>query len=328
MINKKKSQKAIKAMMAKLEKRYDEKVVMKMTDSNSGVETFSSGRVDLDVAMGGGYAVGKLIEIFSESGFGKTGLALEAAASIQKLGGYVAIIDAEHALNLEYCRDLGVNVDELYISQPSHGEQAIEVIRALIESAQFDLIIVDSVAALTPKAILEGEAGEKKMAVLARLMSQGIAMIKGPAAEVGCTVIFINQLRSTLAMYGPSISTTGGKTLPFFASQRLEIKKKGWIKEGEEIIGFKQRITLIKNKVIPPFKWIENDIIYGKGVDNLVGLIEACIFEGILIKKGAYYFYNKTNIAQGIKKLRETFEDNPDLVTELEEKLKISKNIL
>jgi recombination protein RecA len=328
MTKKNKNHPGIKKALAALEKRYEEPVVMKMSDSNTSIETFTSGRDDLDIALGGGYAVGKLIEIFAESGAGKTGLALEAVAAIQREGGVAAIIDAEHALNTEYCEQIGVNVDELYISQPSHGEQAIEAIRALINSQEVDLIVVDSVAALTPKAILEGEAGEAKMAVLARLMSQGISMIKGVASEVGCTVMFINQLRSTMAMYGPSITTTGGKTLPFYATQRLEIKNKGRLTEGDKVIGFKQLIKIVKNKCAPPFQEIQNDIVYGKGVDTFNGLIEALVFEEIILKKGGGYFsYGETKLGQGTKKLRMTLEENPDLLEELKNKLKETKKI-
>ena len=321
-----KSNKNIKKALAALEKRFEEPVVMKMTDSGAGIETISSGRADLDIKLGGGYGVGKLIEIFGESMTGKTGLALEAVAAVQKEGGTCAVIDAEHALNIEYCEQIGVNVDDLYISQPSHGEQAIEAIRALINTCEIDLIVVDSVAALTPLAILEGEAGEAKMAVLARLMSQGIAMIKGVASEVGCTIIFINQLRSTMAQYGPSISTTGGKTLPFFATQRLEIKNKGRVTVGDEVIGFKQHINIIKNKVAAPFKTIDYEIVYGKGIDKLNGFIEALVSKGILGKKGGGHFsYGEAKLGQGLKKLRIVLEENPDLMSELEEKLKAIK---
>lgn len=322
-----KSDKNIKKALTALAKRFDEPVVMKMNATNSGIETIPSGRPDLDIALGGGYGLGKLIEIFGESMTGKTGLALEAIASVQKEGGVCAIIDAEHALNVGYCEQVGVNIGELYISQPSHGEQAIEAIRALVNTGEVDLIVVDSVAALTPKAILEGEAGEAKMAVLARLMSQGISMIKGVASEVGCTIIFINQLRSTMAMYGPSITTTGGKTLPFFATQRLEVKNKGRLKLGDDVIGFKQHINIIKNKVGPPFKTIDYEIVYGKGIDKLNGFIEALVFEEILTKKGGGYFsYGETKLGHGMKKLRETLEDNPELVEELEKKLEETKN--
>jgi recombination protein RecA len=289
-----------------------------MSDDPIDVKTISSGRPELDAALGGGFGVGKIIEIFAESGCGKTGLCLEVAAQVQKDGGIVAVIDAEHALNTEYCEAIGINVDDLYISQPTYGEQAIEAIRALVETGQVDLIIVDSVAALTPKSTLEGESGQAQMAVQARMMSQAMKLITGPAADNECTVIFINQLRATMAMYGPAQTTTGGKALKFFASQRLEIKNKGKIKVGEDVVGFKQLIDIVKNKIGSPFKKVSYDIIYGKGIDKINGLIEGCVYEGILERAGAWYKFNGENIAQGMKKLRALMDDNEEFVEELE----------
>ncbi len=322
---KKKNSPAITAALNALEKRYGEKVVMKMDDANIEAETFSSGRPDLDNALGGGYGCGKIIEIYAESGCGKTGLALEAIAEVQKIGGRAAIIDAEHALNLEYCQDIGVDVGEVYVSQPSYGEMAIETIRALIGTGEFDLIVVDSVAALTPRAELEGESGQANMALQARMMSQGMKLIRGTASDAGCTIMFINQLRKTIVMYGPTETTTGGKALKFYASQRLEIKDRGKIKEGDDIIGFKQQIKIVKNKIAPPFKVVTNDIVYGKGIDTLTGLIEVLVFEEIIEKKGSYFKYDGTNLAQGIKKLRIVFEENPDLVEKLQKELEEKK---
>lgn len=313
--------KAINSALAALEKRFGEKVVMKMSDANTGIDTFSSGRPSLDSKLGGGYGIGKIIEIYAESGCGKTGLALEAIASMQQRGGKCVIIDAEHALNTEYCSDIGVDIEDLYISQPTYGEQAFEAIRALINTNEVDLIVVDSVAAMIPKAELEGESGEAKIAVQARMMSQGMKLITGPASETNTTIIFINQLRKTIAMYGPSETTTGGKALKFYATQRLEIKNRGMLKQGDDIIGFKQQIKIVKNKVAAPFQVYQEDIVYGKGVDNVAGLVEALVFEGILSKAGAWIKYDGTNIAKGMKALRLTFEENPELVEELETKL-------
>ena len=319
-MSKKKNNKAMLDVFAKLEKRFKEPVAMRMSDAKASVETFSSGRPQLDIALGGGYGVGKIIEIYAESGAGKTGLALEAAVQIQQMGGEVVIIDAEHALNTEYCELIGLNIEDLVISQPSFGEQALEAVRAFIPVA--DLIIIDSVSALVPKAELEGESGESKIALQARMMSQGMKLITGTAADAGCTIIFINQLRSTIAMYGPSKTTTGGNALPFYASQRLEVKRKGWLKEGQDkIIGFHQHIKITKNKIAAPFKIAEFDIEYGKGVDELTGLIEACKFEEIIVQTGAFFKYKGVNIAQGMAKLRATLEDNPDLVDELKAEL-------
>ena len=309
---------AITNALKALDKRFGESVVKKMSDAPVNVKTISSGRPELDAALGGGFGVGKIIEIFAESGCGKTGLCLEVAAQVQKDGGIVAVIDAEHALNTEYCEAIGINVDDLYISQPTYGEQAIEAIRALVETGQVDLIIVDSVAALTPKSTLEGESGQAQMAVQARMMSQAMKLITGPAADNECTVIFINQLRATMAMYGPAQTTTGGKALKFFASQRLEIKNKGKIKVGEDVVGFKQLIDIVKNKIGSPFKKVSYDIIYGKGIDRINGLIEGCVYEGILERAGAWYKFNGENIAQGMKKLRALMDDNEEFVEELE----------
>lgn len=313
--------KAIKSALAALEKRFGEPVIMKMNDANTGIDTFSSGRPSLDSKLGGGYGLGKIIEIFAESGCGKTGLALEAIKSMQDRGGTCAIIDAEHALNTEYCEDIGVDVDALYISQPTYGEQGFEAIRALVGTGEIDLIVVDSVAAMIPKAELEGESGEAKIALQARMMSQGMKLITGPASDSKCTIIFINQIRKTIAMYGPSETTTGGKALKFYATQRLEIKNRGQVKEGDDVIGFKQQIKIVKNKVAAPFQVYAEDIIYGKGVDNTKGFIEALVFEGILEKKASWYKYNGSNIANGAKALRLLFEEEPSLREELETSL-------
>lgn len=314
----KKNLRAITSALNKLEKRFGESVVRKMSDGSTGAKTFSSGRPELDDALGGGYGVGKIIEIFAESGCGKTGLCLEAAAEVQKVGGIVAIIDAEHALNTEYCEQIGISVDDLYISQPTFGEQAIEATRALIETGEVDLIIIDSVAALTPKSTLEGESGQAQMAVQARMMSQAMKLITGPAADNDCTVIFINQLRATMAMYGPAQTTTGGKALKFFASQRLEIKNRGKLKVGEEVVGFKQEINIVKNKIGSPFKNVSYEIVYGKGIDKINGLIEGCVKQGILVRAGAWYKFEGENIAQGKAKLLVLLEDNEEFVLELQ----------
>lgn len=320
----------IKNALAALEKRFGEPVVFKMSDANANVDTFSSGRPNLDVALGGGYGIGKIIEIFSEEACGKTGLALEAIKVIQDDGGIAAIIDAEHALNTEYCEEIGVDIDALYLSQPTYAEQAFEAIRALINSREVDLIVIDSVSSLVPKAVLEGESGEAKIANLARIMSVGMTLIAGPAAEAGCTVMFLNQLRSSIMSYGASKKPTGGNALKFYASQRLEIKNKGKIKEGSgdnsEIIGFKQLIKVVKNKIGRPFKEVQDDIIYGVGIDSLNSLVEALVYEEILEKAGSWFKYEGTNIAQGIKKLRVILEDNPELYEELEQKLEEKKN--
>lgn len=314
--------KSVTDAISALDKRFGEKVVMRMSDAPTEVDVLNSGRPDFDIALGGGYGLGKIIEIFGPEASGKTGLMLELIAETQKAGGLVAMVDAEHALNTEYAQTIGVEIDDLLISQPSYGEQAIETIRSLISTEEISLIVVDSVAALIPKAELDGESGEAKMGLQARMMGQAMRMISGIAAKVGCTVAFTNQLRDTMAMYGPAETTTGGRALKFAASQRIEVRRKEWIKEGEEIIGFKQFIKVVKNKIGVPFKSITNDIIYGIGVDTLNGTIESLIFNEIIVKKGAWYAYEGTNIANGKKNLSTMLRDNPELLDEMVLKLK------
>lgn len=304
--------KAIDDALAKLEKRFGEKCAMKMTDSESGVATFSSGRPDLDAAMGGGFPIGKIIEIIGGEASGKTGLALSAIRMIQEEGGLAAFVDAEHALNKEYAYQIGVNVEDMYISQPSYGEQSFEIIRGFIHSKQFDIIVVDSVSALTPLSELNGEVGEAKMAAQARMMSQGLRLITAAADEVGCTVLFINQQRDKIGYVTGKIGS-GGNALKFYASIRLHVKNKGKVIEGEEVIGFKQNVQVIKNKIAAPFKAVENDIIYGKGVDTIISLIAAAVDAGVIIRAGSYYKHEGESIARGMKDLRKIVEDNPEL---------------
>lgn len=319
----KKNLKAVDQAIAGLEKRFNEPLVMKMNeDPDLNIERISSGRPDLDNILGGGYPVGKIIEIYSEEACGKSGLALELVREVQKSGGITAYIDSEHALNTEYAESIGVNIDDLYISQPSWGEQAFEVTRALINTGEINLIVIDSVSALTPKAELDGESGEAKIALQARMMSQGMKMIVGTASAAGCTVLFINQLRDKINAYHPSKVTSGGNSLKFYASIRLELKRKGWIKEGEDIIGFKQLIKLVKSKVSTPFKSIENDIIYGKGVDSITSLVETAVELDVIKKKGSWFEYKGDNLSQGMAKLRVLLEDNPELVEDIEKEVK------
>lgn len=309
----KKKNAAIEAAMADLEKRFKEPCLGKMTDLKP-IETFTTGRPHLDAKIGGGYPIGKIVEIMAEEASGKTGLALEAIRECQAAGGTVVYVDAEHAFNKNYAHDVGVDTEALYISQPTTAEQTFEIIRASINTGQVDLIVVDSVSALTPKAILEGESGQAHMAVLARIMSQGMNLITGPAAQNGCTVIFINQLRDKIDAYRPTKVTSGGNALKFYAFLRLELKKIGQIKQGDEVIGFKQRCKVIKNKAGNPFVSVETDILYDGGVDELTGIIEGALSTEVLTRKGAYFYHEGANIAQGMAKLRETMEHNPEFV--------------
>ncbi len=306
----KKTSRAIASAMAALEKRFKEPMVQKMSENKMKAKTLSTGRDSLNTLLGGGFAMGKPIEVYGEEATGKTGVALQCAASVQANGGNVGFIDLEHALNKEYCEKVGIVWGDLYLSQPNCGEQAFEVLKALIQTCDFDLVIFDSVAAAIPRAELDCESGESKMGLHARLMSQGLKQVLSMMSETDTTVIFVNQLRDTLSQYGSPKKPTGGNSLKFYASQRLEVKNRGMLKEGEEVIGFKQRIRCIKNKIAPPFKEIEENMSYTKGVDEMPGLVEALVFEGILEKSGSWFKYNGDNIAQGMAKLRVLLESD------------------
>lgn len=317
---KKKNSAKVQAAMDALEKRFKEPIVSRM-DAKQVVKTISTGRPKLDAALGGGIAVGKIIEIYGEEATGKTGLVLEIVKQVQLAGGTVAFIDMEHALNVTYCDQIGVSLDDMLFSQPMYGEQAFAALRALANTGDIDLMVLDSVAAMIPLRELEGETGESMMGVRGRLMSQGLTQLNGALNEGGTTMIFINQLRDSLAKYGSNKVTPGGQSLKFFASQRLEIKNKGQIKVGEDIVGFHQHIKILKNKIAPPFQIVEEDIVFGKGVDDLGGLIDACVEAGILEKKGGWYAYEGENIVNGMKKLRIMLEDNEGFMEALQEKL-------
>lgn len=322
-VTKAKVNQVIKGISDKLEKKYGEKVLQKMSEKeHMSVEVRSSGRAELDEALGGGFANGKIIEIYSEEGVGKTGLVLEHVAVVQKMGGTVGYIDAEHALNTEYAKRLGVDVDELILSQPSDGEQGFNTARMLIGSGVVDLIIVDSVEGMIPKAIIEGETGESKMGAHARLMSQGLKQMVAILNNSGCTVIFINQLRETINSYGGGKKPTGGNSLKFYATQRLELKKVQLIKEGEQVVGFKQKIKVIKNKIAPPYKEADFDIHYEFGLDSFGSFVADLLFEEIITKKGSWYHYDGSNLANGIKAFRSFLDDNPETREVLENDLK------
>lgn len=320
--------KAIKDAIAKLDKRFgEEKIVRKMSDSSVTAKTFPSSRPPLDSKLGGGYGVGKIVEIYGESATGKSGLALEAIVSAQKLGREVAYIDTEQALNLEYAESIGVDTNSMLLSQPDSLEQSIEIIKGLTNTGQFSLIVVDSVDAMVPQAELDGESGESKMGLKPRLMNQGLRMIKGICAKNETTVIFINQLRDTMAMYGPSQTTTGGKGLKFYASQRLEVKNKGRIKEGDEVVGFKQQVQVTKNKIGTPYGISTFDIVYGIGVDTFKGLIDTLVFEEVIEKRAAgMFYYDNVKLCRGIANLREVLEDNPEMLEKMKAELESKFN--
>jgi recombination protein RecA len=298
---------------------------MKMGDSPiEEIEAISSGSLTLDYALGiGGYPKGRVIEIYGPESSGKTTLTLHAIAEAQKAGGIAAFIDAEHAFDRFYAQDLGINIDELIISQPDNGEQALEITDNLIRSGAIDIIVIDSVAALTPKSEIEGEMGDSKMGLHARLMSQALRKLTSNISKTNCTVIFINQLREKIGvMFGNPETTTGGNALKFYASVRLDIRRSTQIKDTDgNVLGNKTRVKVVKNKVAPPFKLSEFDIMYGKGISKLGEIIDLGVEHGIIDKSGSWFSYGETKLGQGRDSVKKILTDNPELCDELEVKI-------
>ncbi len=323
LVNKEKL-KALQLTMDKIEKSYGKGSIMRMGDQAvDDVPSISSGSIALDVALGvGGYPKGRVIEIYGPESSGKTTLAIHAIAEAQKAGGIAAIIDAEHAFDPYYAKKLGVNIDELLISQPDNGEQALEIADNLIRSGAIDIIVIDSVAALTPKAELEGEMGDSKMGLQARLMSQALRKLTGNISKTKTCCIFINQLREKIGvMFGNPETTTGGNALKFYASVRLDIRKIGQIKDGEEVQGNNVRVKVVKNKVAPPFRKAEFDILYGEGISKSGEIIDLGVQMNIIKKSGSWFSYNDTKLGQGRDTVRNLIADNPELAHELEMKI-------
>ncbi|MCX7728699.1 MAG: recombinase RecA [Bacteroidia bacterium] len=317
--------KALNSTIEMLEKTYGKGTIMKLGDTV--VETqdaISTGSIGLDIALGvGGFPKGRIIEIFGPESSGKTTLAIHAIANVQKNGGIAAIIDAEHAFDRTYAEKLGVDTESLLISQPDNGEQALEIADNLIRSGAIDIIVIDSVAALTPKAEIEGEMGDSKMGLQARLMSQALRKMTATINKTGCCCIFINQLREKIGvMFGNPETTTGGNALKFYASVRLDIRRIAQIKEGENVIGNRVRVKVVKNKVAPPFKQAEFDIIFGEGISKTGEIIDIGVEKGIIKKSGSWFSYNDTKLGQGRDALKQLLKDNPELLAELEEKIK------
>jgi recombination protein RecA len=316
--------KALQLTIDKLDKQYGKGTVMRMSDKLV-VETqvISTGSLSLDIALGiGGLPVGRIIEIYGPESSGKTTLSLHAIAESQKKGGIAAFVDAEHAFDRTYAEKLGIDVDNLIISQPDDGEQALEIADALIRSGAIDIIVIDSVAALVPKAEIEGEMGESKMGLQARLMSQALRKLTGTINKTGCVCIFINQLREKIGvMFGNPETTTGGNALKFYASVRLDIRRIGQIKEGVEIIGNRTRVKVAKNKLSPPFRTVEFDIIYGEGVSRLGETIDLGVEYEIIKKSGSWFSYNETKLGQGRDSVKQILGDNPELTAEIEAKI-------
>ena len=317
--------KALQLTLDKLDKTYGKGTVMKMGDIVvEELESISSGSLTLDHALGvGGYPKGRVVEIYGPESSGKTTLTLHAIAECQKAGGIAAFIDAEHAFDRYYAQNLGVDIDELIISQPDNGEQALEITDNLIRSGAIDIIVIDSVAALTPKSEIEGEMGDSKMGLHARLMSQALRKLTSNISKTKCTVMFINQLREKIGvMFGNPETTTGGNALKFYASIRLDIRRSTQIKDTNgNVLGNKTRVKVVKNKVAPPFKLSEFDIMYSKGISKMGEIIDLGVEYGIIDKSGSWFSYGETKLGQGRDSVKAILTDNPDLCDELEEKI-------
>ncbi len=317
--------KALQLTLDKLEKTYGKGTVMKLGDNPiEQIEAISTGSLGLDIALGiGGLPKGRVVEIYGPESSGKTTLAIHAIAEAQKKGGIAAFIDAEHAFDKFYAKKLGVDVENLLISQPDNGEQALEIADNLIRSGAIDIIVIDSVAALVPKGEIEGEMGDSKMGLQARLMSQALRKLTGTINKTGCCCIFINQLREKIGvMFGNPETTTGGNALKFYASVRLDIRRTGQIKDAEEVSGNRVKVKIVKNKVAPPFRLAEFDIMYGKGISKSGEIVDLGVDYDIIKKSGSWFSYGDTKLGQGRDAVKQLIEDNPELMEELETKIK------
>ncbi|MCB9190567.1 MAG: recombinase RecA [Flavobacteriales bacterium] len=317
--------KALQMAMDKLEKAHGKGSIMRMGDAAvEDVDVIPSGSISLDVALGiGGYPRGRIIEIYGPESSGKTTLAIHAIAEAQKQGGIAAMIDAEHAFDRFYAQNLGVDIDNLLISQPDNGEQALEIAENLIRSGAIDIIVIDSVAALTPRSEIEGEMGDSKVGLQARLMSQALRKLTGTISKTGCVCIFINQLREKIGvMFGNPETTTGGNALKFYSSVRLDIRRAGQIKTAEDVTGNRVRVKVVKNKVAPPFRKAEFDVMYGEGISKVGEVIDLGVDHGLIKKSGSWFSYGETRLGQGRDAVKELLLDNPELMDELETKIK------
>ena len=316
---------ALNSVMGKIEKEFGKGSIMKLGEAGAmEIDVISTGSIGLDIAVGiGGLPRGRIIEVYGPESSGKTTVALHTIAEAQKNGGIAAFIDAEHALDPVYAKALGVDIDNLIISQPDTGEQALEIAEALIRSGAIDIIVVDSVAALVPRAEIEGDMGDSHVGLQARLMSQALRKLTGSIKKSNCVAIFINQLREKVGvMFGNPETTTGGRALKFYSSVRLEVRRADTIKQGDTVIGSRTRVKVVKNKVAPPFKQAEFDIMYGEGISKVGDLLDIAADIDIVKKSGAWYSYNETKLGQGRENVKKFLMDNPDLIKEIDEKVR------
>jgi recombination protein RecA len=318
--------KALSAALGQIEKQFGKGSVMRMGDTSAvrNIEAISTGSLSLDVALGiGGLPKGRVVEIYGPESSGKTTLTLQVVAEAQKMGGTAAFIDAEHALDPQYAEKLGVNVDELLVSQPDTGEQALEITDMLVRSGAVDVVVIDSVAALTPKAEIEGDMGDSHVGLQARLMSQALRKLTANIKRTNCLVIFINQIRMKIGvMFGNPETTTGGNALKFYSSVRLDIRRIGAIKKGDEVVGNDTRVKVVKNKVAPPFKQVQFEILYGEGISHEGEIIELGVQQGIIDKSGAWYSYNGERIGQGKENVRNFLKENTDIAETIESRIR------
>lgn len=324
--------KALETALAQIEKQFGKGSVMKLGDNNAhmNIETIPTGSLSLDIALGlGGIPRGRIVEVYGPESSGKTTVALHMVAEVQKQGGIAGFIDAEHALDPAYAKNIGVDIDNLYISQPDNGEQALEIAETMVRSGAVDIVIVDSVAALVPKAEIDGEMGDSHMGLQARLMSQALRKLTSGISKSNCIVIFINQLRDKIGvMFGSPETTTGGKALKFYASIRMDVRRVESIKSSGEVVGNRTKIKVVKNKIAPPFKEAEFDIMFGKGISVEGDILDLAAAEGIIIKSGAWYSYNDAKIGQGRENTKQYLREHPEILTEVEMMVREKFNIM
>lgn len=325
-MNKDDKLKALDAAITQIEKSYGKGSIMKLGDSgaNMNIETVPTGSISLDIALGlGGVPRGRVIEVYGPESSGKTTVALHMVAEVQKRGGIAGFIDAEHALDPVYAKNIGVDIDNLYISQPDNGEQALEITETMVRSGAVDIVIVDSVAALVPKAEIDGEMGDSHMGLQARLMSQGLRKLTGIISKSNCSVIFINQLREKIGvMFGNPETTTGGRALKFYASVRLDVRRVDSIKQGGEVVGNHVRVKVVKNKIAPPFKEAEFDIMFGQGISREGDILDLAAKDDVIEKSGAWYAYNGAKIGQGRENAKAYLKEHPEVFAEVEQKVR------